>query len=223
MGRRKLLSVMGAGAGGQGEWGDAWHLRWSLETRLKSPASSSLLSLVSKEVSTHTRDLRPRSADLARLGNPPGCSWRLLSLEAAPAGGSTRGHAVPWDRDFRVPPIGGRWRIQQGAHTRQVRGVPASALDEHRALSCSRFCRGRDVRCQASSFILTFSSVPPRKRGMGDPLSTSGQQLSTLHVHQSPWGKMREPGPTGSLQFRGSGWPRACISDWVLGEAQTPH
>ena len=139
----KFLSVLGAGAGGQGEWGDAWYLRWSLETRLKSPASSSLLSLVSKEVSTHTRDLRPRSADLARLGNPPGCSWCLLSLEAAPAGGSTRGHAVPWDRDFRVPPIGGRWRIQQGAHTRQAWGclfqpwmstepcpAPVSVVDE---------------------------------------------------------------------------------------------
>lgn len=69
---------------------------------------------------------------------------------------------------------------------------------------------------------IDFLNCPTQKTGNGGHVIHFRQQLSTLHVRQSPWGKMREPGPTGSLQFRGSGWPRACISDWLLGEAQTP-
>lgn len=72
--------------------------------------------------------------------------------------------------------------------------MPASALEEQTALSCSRFCRGRDVRRQASQFISTFSIVPTQKTGWGT-LSTVGQRLSTFHVHQTPPGK---DGGTGS-------------------------
>lgn len=35
-------------------------------------------------------------------------------------------------------------------------------------------------------------------RGWGT-LSAVGQRLSALHVHQTPWGKMGEPGPSGGL------------------------
>ena len=52
-----------------------------------------------------------------------------------------------------------------------------------------------------------FLNCPhPEDRGWGT-LSAVGQRLSTLHVHQTPWGKMGEPGPTGSLQFRGLDGP----------------
>lgn len=75
---------MGGGGGGPGRVGRRVAFRWSLEMRLESPASSSLLSLVSKEVSIHTRDLHPRSADLVRLRNPPGAALGASSAWKRP-------------------------------------------------------------------------------------------------------------------------------------------
>lgn len=99
--------------------------------------------------------------------------------------------------------------------------MPASALNEQRALSCSRLCRGRDVRCQASSLISTFSTVPARKAGGGGHIHFRAATFNLAHA-SGPLGKDEGTRSYWESPFRGSGWPRACISDWLLGEAQTP-
>ena len=113
-----------------------------------------LLSLITPGIST------PGALTWCVCGTHQGLLLAPPQLGSGPSG-------RPLGQRLHGPPVGGRRRIQQGAHTRQDTGVPASALDEHRAWSCSRFCRGRDVRCQASSFISTFSTVPTQKMGNG--------------------------------------------------------
>lgn len=72
-----------------------------------------------------------------------------------------------------------------------------------------------DVRQVRSS---TFSTVPARRGGGWGTHPLQGRDFPTLHASQAPWGKMGNQVLLG-VSIQGSGWPRACISDWLLGEA----
>ena len=84
--------------------------------------------------------------------------------------------------------------------------MPASALDEHRAWSCSRFCRGRDVRCQASSFISTFSTVPTQKMGNGGHV---------IHFRAATFNLARVSDPLGKDEGTGSYWESPIQGVWM--------
>lgn len=159
-------------------------------------------------MSIHTRDLHPRSIDLARLGNPPGAAlgtssaWKWPHRAAAPGATSSPG------TETQGPPVGGRRRIQKGARTRHGHRTWGACSSPERAESLVLLPFVSWTRRQMSGkFAHQLSQLSlPGRRGMGDT-STSGQRLSTLHMHQAPWGKMREPGPTGSLHSGGLDGP----------------
>lgn len=75
-------------------------------------------------------------------------------------------------------------------------------------------------RQMSGKFVHQLSQLSlPGRRGMGDT-STSGQ---TFNLHASgPLGKDEGTRSYWESPFRGSGWPRACISDW-LPAVRRPH
>ena len=188
--------------------------------------SSSLLSLVNKEVSILPRDLHPRSADPVHLGNPLGAALGTSSAGSCPPPPAAPGPTSSPGTDFRVPtPVQGRRRTQQGVHTEgghgRTRGcllqpwtsrhpypAPVSVVDET-----------SDVR-QVSSFRLSQLS-PPRRQGMGDVIRC-GAATFNLARASDPLGKDGGTGSYWESPIQGSGWPRTCISDWLPGEAETP-
>lgn len=131
-----------------------------------------------------------------------------LQLGSGPTGRQPQGPHRPLAQRLQGPPVGGRRRIQKGARTRHGRRTWGACSSPERAESLVLLPFVSWTRRQMSGkFAHQLSQLsPPGRRGMGDT-STSGQRLSTLHMHQAPWGKMREPGPTGSLHSGGLDGP----------------
>lgn len=174
-------------------------------------------------MSIHTRDLHPRSIDLARLGNPPGAAlgtssaWKWPHWAAAPGATSSPGTETSGSPRRRASedPEGSThtaWTQDMGCllqprTSREPCPAPLCVMDET-----------SDVRQVRSS---TFSTVPARKAGDGGHIHFRAETFNLAHA-SGPLGKDEGTRSYWESPFRGSGWPRACISDWLLGEAQTP-